>query len=172
MKPTTHALRAIGMILILSMICGCSTKNSGKTSISERFTVEGIILADTIIYDVTITLLDSSNKWECECLKGVRQKSLVDYIFNQIYAGRFTAYNFSDGEQLTTRELQKIEQTNGFNRQLISKIQFKELWHTDTSGTLKKEILEMTLGYASYSNQHTFLGHKGLFNVKTTSNNK
>jgi hypothetical protein len=70
---------------------------------------------------------------------------------------------------LTIDEVKKIEQEEGFSRDKISKVQFRERWYIDSSDNFQKQIISYTLGIEAYSKQNSFLGHKALFVVKPKS---
>ena len=122
--------------------------------------------ADSIKYDVIIKPTDSEDAWEVERLQNFKQNSFIDYIFEQLYAGNFSAFDYETHKVLSIQEVKKIESAADFNRQNIGKIQFNEKWYIDSTGMLNKKINFLTLGIESYSNQKTFLGYKALFIVK------
>ena len=124
------------------------------------------VLADTITYDVFLTPQDTTNPWQVECLRHLDRKRLVDHIFEQLYNGQLVAHDYLTGEPLSPKQVRELEQQDGFNRKLVNKAQFRELWGLDSTGHLQKRILDITFGLEMRSDQGTLLGHRGLFRVK------
>lgn len=150
--------------LLVILLIGCG--KSQKKAIDYSLTGNSTIIADTITVDVTLRATDSTSSWDVEQHRYINQKALVDYIFSGIYSDRFETFDFFTGKELSKEEIKKIETTQGFSRNQIIKIQFKEFWYVDTVGSLQKKILSYTLGLEHRSEQGTFLGYKALFTVK------
>lgn len=166
-------MRAIRNIVIIGVMAaaaytsvGCSGNSETKTTSNHSSPIKCAIIADTIIYDVQLAPIDSSNTWESFCLKGLDRQLLIDHIFDGIYSGKYVAFDFYSNNKLQIDEVRGIEKAEGYSRDKITKIQFKEIWSTDPTGIFRKRVIGMTLGVASYSKQHTFLGHTGLLRVE------
>ncbi|HNV51366.1 MAG TPA: hypothetical protein PLH91_06800 [Tenuifilaceae bacterium] len=157
-------------LIIASFIFGCSKSNKPKET-SDQQSISGniTVIADTIVYDVILRNIDTSDIWEAECLQYLDQKSLVNYLIDGVYNGQFIAIEFMGDKILSTDDVKAIEQENGFSRDRVSKVQFRERWYIDSSGNLQKQIINYTLGIEVYSKQNTFLGHEALFVVKPKS---
>lgn len=125
-----------------------------------------ITIADSIIYDVIIRDINGEDPWEAKRLSTFKHEQFVNLIFDQLYRGSYTAYNFETQTKISVDEIKAIENTPGFSRQLISKVQFNEGWYADSLGQINKRINSMILGVESYSKQGTFLGYQALFIVK------
>lgn len=155
-------------LLVISFLgfygCNCNKENNNKTTINIG--AKAITIADTITYDVLLRALDSADIWEAEHLKHLNQKEFLTYVFDGIYSGKLSAYEFLSNKKLSITEVENIEKAEGYSRDQISKAQFKELWYIDSTGVLQKHIFSFTLGISAYSSQNTFLGHKALFEVK------
>ncbi len=156
------------VLLVISIFgfysCNCNKEDNNKTKINIG--AKAITIADTITYDVLLRPLDTTDIWEAEQLKYLNQKEFLNYVFDGLYSGKFSAYEFMSTKQFNKSEIEAIEKVEGYSRDKISKVQFKELWYVDSLGTLQKHIFSYTLGIEAYSNQNTFLGHKALFVVK------
>ncbi|HOP03540.1 MAG TPA: hypothetical protein PL017_12390 [Tenuifilaceae bacterium] len=162
MKPYLPLLFAC--ILILSFSCSnekVEKKRDGRFIIPDKSTV----IADTITVDVTLRAMDTTSIWDVEQHKYINQRLLVDYIFDGIYNEKFSAFDFFTGEELSKFDVEKVEKEEGFNRDKVTKIQFKEFWYIDSTGVLQKQILSYTLGLEKTSEKGTPLGHKALFTV-------
>ena len=153
------------ILITAALVIGCSSKNR-KTVNSTKNPLASEIIADTIIYDVIVRNIDKSDVWEAECLQYVNQKSLIDYLFNGVYNGQFSAIEFLGDKVLSIDDVKAIEQESGFSRDRVSKVQFRERWFIDSAGNFQKQIISYTLGIEAYSKQNSFLGHKALFIVK------
>lgn len=162
----THTIISILISGLIAVGCSSPEKKEPKHH-PNRADISGLkIIADTIIYDVILRNIDTSDVWEAECLQYVDQKSLIDYLFDGIYSKRFVAVEFMGDKILSIDDVKSIENGDGFSRKLVSKVQFKERWYIDSSGNFQKQIISYTLGIEAYSKQNSFLGHKALFVVK------
>lgn len=158
------------ILIIASFIFGCSKSNKPKET-SDQQSISGniTVIADTIVYDVILRNIDTSDVWEAECLQYLDQKSLVNYLIDGVYNGQFIAIEFMGDKVLSIDDVKAIEQENGFSRDKVSKVQFRERWYIDSARNLQKQIINYTLGIEVYSKQNTFLGHEALFVVKPKS---
>lgn len=161
----------ISLAIVLATFFLSCKNNEGKKSNSDFNTNSAVVktIADTIIYDVILRAIDTSDVWSAECLKYLDQKLLISYLFEGVYSEQFTAIEFMGDKILSPAEIKEIENEEGFSRDLVTKVQFKERWYIDSSGNLQKQIISYTLGIEVYSKQNSFLGHKALFVVKPKS---
>ena len=158
------------ILIIASFIFGCSKSNKPTENSTQQLSPGDItVIADTIVYDVILRNIDTSDVWEAECLQYLDQKSLVNYLIDGVYSGQFIAIEFMGDKVLSIENVKAIEQENGFSRYRVSKVQFRERWFIDSTGNFKKQIISYTLGIEVYSKQNTFLGHEALFVVKPKS---
>ncbi len=160
--------KLISLLIFLPYIfVGCSKTDKPKSTNTKQFASGDItVIADTIIYDVIIRNIDTSDVWEAECLQYLDQKSLVNYLMDGVYNGQFIAIEFMGDKVLSLDDVKAIEQEKDFSRDRVSKVQFRERWYIDSKGNLQKQIISYTLGIEIYSKQNSFLGHKALFVVK------
>lgn len=158
------------ILIIASFIFGCSKSNKPKDT-SDQQSISGniTVVADTIVYDVILRNIDTSDVWEAECLQYLDQKSLVNYLIDGVYNGQFIAIEFMSNKVLSIDDVKAIEQEKDFSRDKVSKVQFRERWYIDSAGNFQKQIISYTLGIEVYSKQNTFLGHEALFLVKPKS---
>lgn len=154
------------LVVILLVTFGCNTKSKRCDNKGKALPLYAGTVADTIVYDVLLRPLDTTNVWEAEQLKYLDQMGLINHIFESIYTKKYSAYDSFSGKPLSVTEVQNMERVAGFSRTKISKIQFRELWFLDSLGALQKHIYSYTLGIEAYSDKNTFLGHKALFEVK------
>ncbi len=158
------------ILIIASIIFGCSKSNKPKENSTQQLSTGNItVIADTIVYDVILRNIDTSDVWEAECLQYLDQKSLVNYLIDGVYSGQFIAIEFMGDKVLSIDDVKAIEQEKEFSRDRVSKVQFRERWFIDSTGNFQKQIISYTLGIEVYSKQNTFLGHEALFVVKPKS---
>jgi hypothetical protein len=164
------------MVSVLTLMPACqrSVKDTAKplkTSISD--TITGIVVADTIIYEVIISNPNPDDTWATECLSGLHRRSLIDNIFSMVYKNQAVAFNHETNEKLTPRQVKQIEARDGFNRENIGMIQFTEAWYLNPeSGTMTKKVLSMVLGYNFYASDGELFGHKPVFRVEMNNSDK
>jgi hypothetical protein len=134
-------------------------------------TSAGIPVAENIIQDIVIQNNDPNDAWAEECLKGMHNKVLVDMLFEMVYSGKAAAYDFETREQLTVKQLQKIEAKEGFNRDEIGKIQFMESWYLQPDKvTMTKKVSSIILGYETHDSEGNFRGYLPVFRMVLNGN--
>jgi len=163
-----NKLFAIAFLILL--IGACHKTDSSmrdKDAVNALDTLPGLVVADTIIYDVIISNSNPDDAWAAHCLEGLNHSMLIDSIFEMVYTGRTMAFNHETGEKLTPKQVEKIEAGEGFNRDNISMVQFKEIWYLNPGKTaMTKKVLSMVLGYNYYTTAGELIGHKALFRVE------
>lgn len=162
----------IAVILFMSaaVIFSCRQEDS-EIIVSDSQLIDstlGIIVADTIIYDVNIVNTNPDDDWANQCLQGLDHDVLIDNIFAMIYEGSITAYDFETKEALSPRRVKRIENEEGFDRASIGMIQFTEAWYLDPDkSTMTKKVSSMVLGTNNYfTSDGTLIGPKALFRVE------
>jgi hypothetical protein len=155
-------------LMILSYACRENNRNPEPSRTNTGNDSElGIVIADTIIYDVLIVNNNTEDLWAQQSLKGLNHDFFIDNIFKMVYDGRANAYRHETGEKLTPKQLELIEAEEGFNRKDISMVQFKEAWYIDPGRTeMTKKVLSMVLGIGQYTSSGEFKGHKAIFRVE------
>ncbi|MGE0077737.1 MAG: hypothetical protein AB7S48_07755 [Bacteroidales bacterium] len=154
-------------LIIATLAFGCSTPSKKEVAPETyRNSLNAKIIADTIVYDVILRNIDTSDVWQAECLQRLNQNAFIEYLFDGIYSDRFIATEFMSDKVLSIKDVKDIEKSEGFSRAKVSKVQFRERWYIDSLGVFQKEVLSYTLGLETYSKQNSFLGHKALFVVK------
>lgn len=119
-----------------------------------------------IIYDTFLINRDSTDTWGDECLAKFDRKALIEKIFENVYSGRITAYDYFTGEKLSPQQIRKMEKEGIFTRKDISKIQFSEQWIWDESLVqMRKELISMTIAYEVYNESGVSRGQKPIFKL-------
>jgi hypothetical protein len=158
------------LIFAMSVLISCreSTKTVNPLSYADNIsdTGAGILVAENIIQDIVIKNTDQNDVWAEECLKGMKQGTLVDIAFELAYSGKAVVYDFDTHEKLTTRQLKQLEKKEGFSRDKIGKIQFVESWylHPDKV-TVTKKVSSMVLGYETFDSKGEFRGYLPVFRM-------
>jgi hypothetical protein len=84
-----------------------------------------------------------------------------------IYKGQVTAYDHFTNEKLTIRQVQDMEKAEGFGRDQVGMIQFKEAWYINPGETaMTKKVISMVLGMAAYTSSGEFKGNTALMRVE------
>jgi hypothetical protein len=167
MKTKTILLIVLSGILLVSSCRKESPKDVISDNVSEYDSSLGMVVADTIIYEVIILNPNPEDLWTGKCLSRLNRSALIDSIFNMVYTGSAKAYNHDTNEMLTIKQVRKIEKEDNFTRNNIGMIQFTEAWYLNpASNTMTKKVLSMVLGYNFYNSEGELFGHKPVFRVE------
>ncbi len=178
MKSSTLFLFSLAFTM-LTVISAChrtnqqtkqtDTLNTAKQPIPAGSPVNlpgSTMVADTIVYDVLIHNPNPDDAWTNQCLKGLYHSKLVDSIFHDVYSGKLIPYNIFENRPMTIKEVKALEETTGYDRSLVGKIQFTETWFYDaSSGTFQKKIISIALGYERKNAGSDLVDYKPLFRV-------
>jgi hypothetical protein len=159
----------IVVFTLLLTFAGCG-KNREKITPADgppaHDTALGLIAADTIIYDVVIRNPNPDDTWKAFCLSRVNYAVLIDSIFSMVYSGRISAFDHETREKLTIRQVQEIENADGFSRDKIGMIQFTEVWYLNPAEkSMHKKVISMVLGYDYFTPEGELFGHQPVFRV-------
>jgi hypothetical protein len=161
-------LLKFSIAILAIVIISCNNEKPSVEKVSEKTILPdgGYVLTDSLIYGIFTHSMENIDSSEIAGFRTFLQRKFIDYIFNQIYAGKLKAYNFFTDKELSIKEVKSIEKSEGFNRSNVGKVQFNETWVIDKQGILTKRVNSMTLGTEHYSNQGTFVGYNALFTIK------
>lgn len=105
-----------------------------------------VLLADTIIYNVIIKNPDPEDDWQEYSLKYLDKQALANIIFNAIYNGRLTPYNYQYENVMSIEEVKEMEKKHP--RKEIANIQFTEEWYfNEKSLTFNKKVNSIMMAY-------------------------
>jgi hypothetical protein len=125
-----------------------------------------IKIAADINYDVIVIPPTGSDPWESERVSGYDGSRMIDYIFENIYAGTITPYDLVTGEPIATDEIRKLENEAGTDRSMIAKLQFTEDWYYNAAdGQIRKIVKSITLGREFRDSMGNMFGYKALFKL-------
>jgi hypothetical protein len=92
---------------------------------------------------------------------------MIDNIYDLVYSGKANAYNHTSGEKLTIRQVQELEKSEGFNRENVDMIQFKEVWYMNPEQkSITKKVLSMVLGSQVYGTDGQYLANRAVMRVE------
>jgi hypothetical protein len=157
------------LLMLFTLVLGCKNHTADESSKPEIIRVGSFLgteIADTIVYDVIIRNPDPQDAWTTECLKNLKQRMLIDSVFDLVYAEKLKAFDFFTQEVLSLKEIKKIESETGYSRDLIGKIQFTERWFFDKSTRqFQKEVISLVFGYELFNSEGAVRGYKPVFKI-------
>jgi len=166
-KKLSGFIHLVPAFLVFLSVLSCN-KKVNETPLRQLNmpydSIAGIIIADTIIYDVVIKINDPEDPWQEHSLGKLDRKSFVDLIFKMASKEQGNSYDYSTGEKLSSRDIQQLENELNFNRDDIGMIQFSEIWFINPeTNSMTKKVHSVILGYDYFSADSFLLGHKPLF---------
>ena len=174
-----YAVPALGLTMACLLLFSCSgkAKKPSGTPDSPGTIIEGQAagaghpagtrtVAEQIVYDVEIINPYPDDTWTAECLRGLDHRSLVDFVFDGLYAGRFSAFDIFEGTPIPARKIKKMEEKGEFSRDGIGKFQFQEEWILDTVRmTYTKKVTEIRMGLQKFNDDGELTGYAPLLRV-------
>lgn len=143
---------------IFLVAASCHNSDKDKLTSGESF--------GNIIYETNIINRDSTDLWADECLSKFDRKALIDKIFDDVFEGKITPYDYFTGEKIPPEKIRKMETEREFSRNNISKIRFEERWIWDKEKVeMQKQMLSMTIAYEVYDNTGKSRGQKPIFKL-------
>ncbi len=153
-------------LLVLSFLASCRKGEKSFTPYNLAADSNTTEVAEDIIYDVEIINPDEDDPWMDECLQGLDREALIDFIFKGIYDKDLKVYDIFEDTRISTRKVRQMEEEGEFSRDLIGKIQFKEVWLYDTlSQRMSKKVTEISLGTQNFGPDGYLRGYDPLFRV-------
>lgn len=123
-----------------------------------------VLIASDIVTEVIIKPDPEGDPWEIEKVEGYRGEALMSTIFNRIYDGTMTVFDYHSGEPLKASDVKKIEKEFGNDRSRIGKLSFTEDWYYNPSAnSLYKRAKSVTFGYELYNNQGKVYAYSAAF---------
>ena len=135
-----------------------------ESAMHKNFT--GVMIVDTIIYDVIIKNPNPFDSWTDECLEHLNKEQFVDILFESVYEENAIAHDIFSENIITPDELKNLERKKNFSRDNIGKIQFTESWfYNDSLRSMSKKVISISLGYEIFDEQGDLIGHKPAFKI-------
>ena len=172
MKSVTFINKILFFIIIV-LITGCKNKPEQSRAIvvssetKANLTLNDLV-ADSIIYSVAIVNPDSLDSWNDYRLRNVNRQKFIETIFDKLYSGNLTAYNYYDETPMTIDDIKNLEKAPDFSRNRIEEIMFEETWlYSAENNRFYKEIHSIVLAYALYTDEGIRRGGlKAAFKIK------
>lgn len=159
-------IKSIILLFALVTVFACNKKETPM--VSENINIENqsfMVIADTIITDVVIKNPDN-NEWTSFCLRNLDKETLVNELFDLVYSGKLTPYNFFTDEILSIDELKETENDPEYSRENIAKVQFEESWNLDSENhKMIKKVHSIMLAIELYNSDGSVKGYKPIFKI-------
>lgn len=171
--------KTLASLLLITLIISCNERGrqlkdeaaSGPagTSLPEApFTdpppAGATLIAVDIVTEVIIKPDPEGDPWETEKVAGYRGEDFINSIFEGIYDGTMTVYDYHSGKALTADDVKKIEHEFGNNRSNIGKLSFTEDWYYfPSANSLHKRAKSVTFGYELYNNFGKVYAYRAAF---------
>ncbi len=101
--------------------------------------------------------------YEEENLAKLDKENLVNQLFNSVYSGHATAYEYYPREPLTIDQVKEREVTDPrYSRDKVAVLQFCEEWRFDAEKVaFQKRVISVHIAYSSYDSDGEFMGYRG-----------
>lgn len=160
--------RTIILFLLIALITSCNERRSEQKTASAPLTEdvpeEAILIARNIVTEVIIRPDPDGDPWEIEKVAGYNGEAMVNGIFERVYDGTLTVYDYHSGEVLTSNDVKEIEAEFKNDRSKIGKLSFTEDWYyLPAANTLEKRARSVVFGYELYNNLGKVYAYKAAF---------
>lgn len=160
--------RTIILFLLIALITSCNERRSEQKTASAPLTEdvpeEAILIAHDIVTEVIIRPDPDGDPWEIEKVAGYNGEAMVNGIFERVYDGTLTVYDYHSGEVLTANDVKKIEAEFKNDRSKIGKLSFTEDWYyLPAANTVEKRARSVVFGYELYNNLGKVYAYKAAF---------
>jgi hypothetical protein len=160
--------RVIILLLITVLIASCNDRRSEQktstASLTEDVPGGAVIIARDIVTEVIIRPDPEGDPWEIEKVAGYNGEAMVNSIFERVYDGTLTVYDYHSGEALTAKDVKKIEAEFNNDRTKIGKLSFTEDWYySPAANTLEKKARSVVFGYELYNNLGKVYAYRAAF---------
>jgi len=170
-------MRKIVLLMILAVLtASCRERGSDKRGTEPAESQESslpagadlptgtVLIASDIVTEVIIRPDPDGDPWEIEKVAGYEGEPLVVNIFNRIYDGTLTVYDYHSGEALSADDVKVIESEFSDDRNRIGKLSFTEDWYYNPSAnSLYKKAKSVTFGYELYNNLGKVYAYRAAF---------
>lgn len=154
-------------IILLSVSCKKDQNKTIETPItySEKIPNEVVVVANPIVYDVTVKSPYDTDEYLNECLKNTYVDTLVNYIFEAIYNKKLIPYHYWLKDSIipidSVKNLEKI-----IRNKKIAKMTFDEQWYfSPDSLQMYKKVNSIIIGYESKNEPMQPVLYKALFKI-------
>ncbi len=156
------------MLLLIALITSCNERRSEQKTTSapstEGVPENAVLIARDIVTEVIIRPDPDGDPWEIEKVAGYNGEAMVNGIFERVYNGTLTVYDYHSGEVLTANDVKKIEAEFKNDRTKIGKLSFTEDWYYfPAANTLEKMAKSVVFGYELYNNLGKVYAYRAAF---------
>lgn len=160
--------KVVFFLLAITLITGCNQRGDQKkgtvSPVAEALPVEAVLIAANIVTEVVVKPDPDGDPWEIEKVSGYQGEALVSNIFDHIYDGTLTVFDYHSGEPLSPDDVKEIEAEFSNDRTLIGKLSFTEDWYYDpVAHHLHKRTRSVTFGYELYNNLGKVYAYRAAF---------
>jgi hypothetical protein len=153
------------IIFILVLSFSCKQENKKTTRVNLKISDQYLTIADTLIDDMFIKNTNN-NEWTAYSLRKLDKQTLINQIFDLVYAGKLVPHEFFSDSVLTIDDIHNLENEDEFSRDKIAKVQFEESWYFDPAQLkMVKKVHSIMLAYEVYNNMDEIKGYKPAFKV-------
>jgi hypothetical protein len=154
------------MAVIVLTSCNTNKNQTPEIGYIDKDTLNYVVIADTITYDVIIKNTVKVDPMTDEFLRYLDKTNLIDKVFASIYSGKLIATDYFSGNPLSITEIKVMESEEEYSRESIGKIQFAEVWYFNAEHSVfKKKVISMVLGIEQFNDDGTLRGYKPLFRI-------
>ena len=162
---------AFKAIIIAALIVSCRGQKPDAVEKSANGTgsaPEGaVIIARDIVTEVIVRPDPDGDPWETEKVMGYQGEAMINSIFDRIYNGSLTVYDYHTGEALSADDIRKMEKEFNGDRSMIGKLSFTEDWfYYPAYNRLEKVTKSVVFGYELYNNQGKVYAYKAAFQAR------
>ncbi len=130
-----------------------------------------LLVSDPISYDVTVKNYTVDDDWEAERLSKTDIKVLVNALFQAVYKGRLTPYDWVTETPIPVDSIKSWDKHH--KRDEIGKIMFTEKWYfSEETLTMTKKVTGITIAYGKLVESIGEINFYPVFYVKLDEVNK
>jgi len=160
--------KTVFFLLAITLITSCNERGGNKKGtvypVTEALPADAVLIATDIVTEVIVRPDPDGDPWEIEKVSGWQGEALVTNIFDRIYDGTLTVFDYHSGEPLTPDDVKEIEAEFGNDRTRIGKLSFTEDWYYDPGANrLLKRANSVTFGYELYNNADKVYAYRAAF---------
>lgn len=157
---TTPLMATLGLMTVLFAAC---QSNTGEVATMDS----KYLIADTISYPVRIKNIDPEDEWATVRLKNLKNQQFVNEVFEAVYSGKATAFNYLSDEPMTIDAVKELEQRDDFKRDNVVELEFREAWwYNADKSVFKKKVLSILVAYVVFDDSGE-TRMKAAFYIKT-----
>jgi len=162
---------AFTAIIIAALIVSCRGQKPDageKSAAGTGSAPEGaVIIARDIVTEVIVRPDPDGDPWEAEKVMGYQGEAMINSIFDRIYSGSLTVYDYHTGEALSADDIRKTEKEFNDDRSMIGKLSFTEDWfYYPAYNRLEKVTKSVVFGYELYNNQGKVYAYRAAFQAR------